>query len=79
MPVVESEATDSALPERLRNWLEEQGYPLEMNVAASMRKVGARVIQSDYYEDPGEARHQSSRYRRQSVVDQNTFRFTCSC
>ena len=23
-----------------------------MNVAASMRKVGARVIQSDYYEDP---------------------------
>ncbi len=40
------------LEEKLRDWLEKQGYPLEMQVAAAFQKQGFRVMQSEYYEDP---------------------------
>ena len=38
--------------DKLLNWLNEQGYPLEMAVARLCRQFGFRAIQSDYYTDP---------------------------
>ena len=40
------------LTEKIRDWLETQGYPLEMKVASALRKVGFNVMQSQYYIDP---------------------------
>lgn len=39
-------------PGRVSAWLENQGYPLEMRVAAAFSQSGFRVIQADYYADP---------------------------
>lgn len=39
------------LEQKLKNWLETQGYPLEMHVAQAFQGAGARVIQSEYYVD----------------------------
>jgi hypothetical protein len=36
---------------QIKNWLEKQGYPLEMEVAAYAAKQGFEVSQSDYYID----------------------------
>jgi hypothetical protein len=44
--------SDDDLENRLRTWLERQGYPLEMQVANSFARAGFRVIQSEYYSDP---------------------------
>ena len=40
------------LKERISEWLQRQGYPLEMRVAEACAKSGFRVRQSDYYVDP---------------------------
>jgi hypothetical protein len=40
------------LEDKIRSWLDEQGYPLEMRVARAFRQAGFRVFQSDYYRDP---------------------------
>jgi hypothetical protein len=37
---------------KLKDWLSNQGYPLEMVVAESFRKAGFDVSQSDHYHDP---------------------------
>src|SRR5687767_1963194 len=34
------------------DWLEKQGYPLEMHVAEEFRKAGFEVTQSEFYLDP---------------------------
>jgi hypothetical protein len=44
--------SDDDLENRLRAWLESQGYPLEMQVANSFAHAGFQVIQSEYYSDP---------------------------
>jgi hypothetical protein len=41
----------SPLEARLANWLQEQGYPLEMRAAAALREQGLEVVQSYYYFD----------------------------
>ena len=43
---------NSEIEKKLKKWLNEQGYPLEMQVAESFRKAGFDVSQSDYYLDP---------------------------
>jgi hypothetical protein len=48
---------DNDLPDKLRHWLETQGYPLEMRTAAALREAGFRVVQSDYYQDPHSKQH----------------------
>jgi hypothetical protein len=40
------------LDKKLLDWLNAQGYPLEMRVARSFQQQGFSVIQSDYYKDP---------------------------
>lgn len=40
------------LEEKLRAWLAEQGYPLEMKVAKAFQDAGFIVTQSSYYSDP---------------------------
>lgn len=40
------------LHHRLETWLESQGYPLEMTVAAELQRAQFRVFQSEYYTDP---------------------------
>jgi len=47
---VDSMATGE-LQGKIRAWLDEQGYPLEMRVARTFRRAGFRVLQSDYYRD----------------------------
>lgn len=37
---------------KIMEWLEEQGYPLEMRVASAFRDKGFEVRQSQYYADP---------------------------
>lgn len=46
------------LDNKIEKWLNEQGYPLEMSVASTLQKLGFRVVQSEYYNDPesGDAR-----------------------
>ncbi|GAA5511224.1 hypothetical protein [Novipirellula caenicola] len=39
------------MEERIREWLETQGYPLEMKVASLFRSMGFRIVQSEYYKD----------------------------
>jgi hypothetical protein len=39
------------LETKLLQWLDTQGYPLEMRVARAFQREGFRVIQSDYYTD----------------------------
>ena len=41
-----------AIEKKLKDWLSNQGYPLEMVVAESFRRSGFDVSQSDYYPDP---------------------------
>ena len=43
---------DSPLDARIAKWLHSHGYPLEMTVAAALRRQGFRVIQSAYLLDP---------------------------
>jgi len=38
--------------DKVKEWLEKQGYPLEMRVAAAFREAGFDVRQSTYYIDP---------------------------
>lgn len=44
--------SDRSLKTKIEEWLEKQGYPLEMRVASIFGRHGFRVIQSDYYTDP---------------------------
>jgi hypothetical protein len=41
-----------SLERRVAEWLDGQGYPLEMTVGQAFRKAGFFVVQSDYYRDP---------------------------
>lgn len=36
----------------IRQWLNSQGYPLELRVAREFRDRGAQVVQAEYYSDP---------------------------
>lgn len=56
---------------KIRKWLNEQGYPLEMVVARSFQQRGFRVIQSDFYTDPdtGESREIDVVATRSTVVE----------
>ncbi len=47
-----SGASQKPIEEKVLEWLESEGYPLEMRVARGFRKCGFRVIQSEYYDDP---------------------------
>ena len=40
------------LADRIINWIKNQGYPLEMIVASTLRKAGFTTSLSDYYQDP---------------------------
>lgn len=42
---------EPSLEAKLHEWLETQGYPLEMRVARAFQSAGARAIQSDFYTD----------------------------
>lgn len=64
------------MEDRIRKWLEEQGYPLEMRTAAALRDAGFRPIQSDYYRDI-----ESQDWREIDVIGEQTWekRQTGSC
>lgn len=51
------------LNKKIKDWLNEQGYPLEMRVASNFQNKGFHVIQSDYFED-----HESGKMREVDVV-----------
>ena len=44
--------SDKPLLPNLYEWLQKQGYPLEMEVASALRKKGLWVRQASYYKDP---------------------------
>jgi len=39
------------LPDKIREWLKEHGYPLEMEIARAMKLANFGVVQSEYVED----------------------------
>jgi hypothetical protein len=41
-----------SITKNVREWLEGEGFPLEMRVAAAFRKTGFDVRQSSFYMDP---------------------------
>lgn len=41
---------------KIRKWLDEQGYPLEMKVARNFQEAGFSVSSSEYYIDPDEGK-----------------------
>jgi len=43
---------ESTLESKISEWLQNQGYPLEMRVASVFRETGFLVSQSEYYVDP---------------------------
>lgn len=43
--------TDKTLEQNVREWLETEGYPLEIKVAREFRDRGFRVQQSEYYKN----------------------------
>lgn len=45
-------AEKKKIEEKIKEWLETQGYPLEMLVSRHFQERGFRVIQSEYYIDP---------------------------
>jgi hypothetical protein len=44
--------SEKSLEDKILDWLESQGYPLEMRVASSLTKANFWVRQSQYYLDP---------------------------
>ena len=42
----------NGLEGKIKAWLDNEGYPLEMRVAKSFARAGFGVIQSEYYADP---------------------------
>jgi hypothetical protein len=59
------------MEDKVRGWLESQGYPLEMEVARVFQACEFRVIQGEYYTDPetGVARETDVVASMQSEVD----------
>jgi hypothetical protein len=43
---------NESLESRIQNWLEKQGYPLEMKVAAKLAELKFNVIHGGHYQDP---------------------------
>jgi len=40
------------LSDKVKAWIQSQGFPLEMQVANAFLKAGFRAVQADYYTDP---------------------------
>lgn len=40
------------MEDKIKSWIEKQGYPLEYQVADVLNQSGFKVIQSDYFKDP---------------------------
>lgn len=66
------------LESKIRDWLNEQGYPLEMLVARSFQERGFTVIQSEFYTDPdtGESREIDVVASKLTVVGRINIRVT---
>lgn len=60
---------------KITDWLETQGYPLEMLVALAFQKAGIRTSSSDYYIDPdsGESRETDATASALCAIDKNNF------
>jgi len=70
----------SELEIKIVNWLESQGYPLEMIVALAFEKAGISVSSSEYYEDPGSGEPREidvSASRRYLIGKHNLFDTSC--
>lgn len=63
---------------KIKDWLKDQGYPLEFQVANELRKNRFNVIQSDYYTDPetGESREMDVIGHIQKKIGEVLFRIT---
>lgn len=66
------------MKDRIEKWLNEQGYPLEFQVANELKSKGFNVTQSDYYKDS-----ETNEYReidvigyKQEMIDDILFRIT---
>jgi len=44
--------TTIIMKDKIRKWLDKQGYPLEMRVASTLQQKSFTVVQSEYYVDP---------------------------
>jgi hypothetical protein len=66
------------LKEKIKRWLDEQGYPLEMRIASTLQRRGLRVVQSEYFIDPesGEARELDIVAYLQQEISSTLFRIS---
>lgn len=73
--------SDPSLSDKVKSWLETQGYPLEMRVASEFRKSEFEVAQSFYYrdEDTGKARELDVFARAFDVRGYVNFMFAVEC
>jgi Holliday junction resolvase-like predicted endonuclease len=69
---------DEGLENRLTDWLNKQGYPLEMLVARLFQQKGFRVQQSEFYadQDTGESREIDVVASKSALVQGITIRVT---
>src|SRR5258708_8233762 len=66
------------LHKKVSEWLDKEGFPLEMVVASAFRRAGLWVMQSDYYEDPNEGKQREIDViaRQQVLVARDLLRIT---
>lgn len=50
--MAENQFDDGGIHSKINEWLDSQGYPLEMKVERILRKSGFKTYPSDYYVDP---------------------------
>lgn len=64
---------------RVEEWLEKQGYPLEMHTAAAFKRAGFQVTIADFYEDveEGKSREIDVTAARFSSLDRDVFLQVC--
>jgi hypothetical protein len=55
---------------KIKEWLDKQGYPLEMKVAKALHENGFHPLQSNYYRDP-----ETEKYREIDVVGQVAYTY----
>lgn len=64
------------LNDKVKAWIQSQGFPLEMQVANAFLKTGFRAVQADYYTDPdtGTSREIDVVASKQSVYGKQVIR-----
>ena len=71
------------MTDKIKEWLEKQGYPLEMKVAKELNNQGFESFQSHYYKDPETEKQREidvvANYRTTNGLNVVNFQFIIEC